>query len=1274
VDELTADAKVSSSEIRLNDFVFRSPNTDMRTDLTFQFDSFPDFDDFLQKVRFTSNFKTSTISFDDIAYFATDLWQFNRSVKLSGDFKGTVSKFRGKNVEIAFGDYTHFKGNIGMTGLPNIEETYFDVLAEEVTSSKADIEKVPLPPYGKGNHVTLPKQLGTAGKIRFNGKFTGFYNDFVAYGNITSDLGYLSSDMNLKYDSLQKKEYYKGHLSANNFHIGRLLESPDVGSTSFNVDINGSGLRLDNAETKMKGVISMFQFKNYQYKNIQLDGEISKKLFSGALTIDEENVALSFRGQINLKEKLPQYNFTADIEHLHVDTLNLMKIPGEAEISSHIEIDLTGNKLSNMSGQIQINDFNYKADKTLYHINNITLTSEFQNTTQLIHVASDNVDADFKGSFDFATIGDAFKEVMPHYFPALKSPTKDFVTHQDFTFDIRLKNTDLITERFLPEWSIAPNTTIQGSFNSSDNAIALNFASPLLRFKNYRLYDERLTVRTNRESVSLQSYATQLYYTDSNYVAAINLNADGKNNDIHFTLQLADTSIYHNRGYFNGDLTFQSTKKFELQFDKALVTVNDKQWEIDKNNKLLFDTSAIAVHHLAFASDSAHNESISLDGIISKRSGDKLDASFTNFALTNLNHLLQSDNLSLGGIMSGRASVTNALTKAQLVTDLSVDGFTLNNDSLGNATIKTQYEPESKSVQVDIGFQKRNAKTISITGQYYTARENNNLDLKIVLRSIYLPPFEKYVNTVVSNLQGKISADLALTGSLKKPVLNGTLDFSKASCKVIYLNTTYNLNDRVKIAENYFELENFSLVDVMGNKAFANGKISHNYFKNFRFDVTLNTEKFQALNTTAAQNQLYYGTAYVSGTAAFSGPIEKINMEMRLRSEKIVRNEGFQRTEERTDIHIPLGTSAEVSHGEWVTFRKSANDTLGLAAPKVNMAGVTMNMMLDITPDATIEIVFDEKIGDKITGTGFSNLQLVIDEINGFQMYGTYTLNKGTYLFTLKNVINKRFTIDPGSMISWNGSPYDADINLTATYSGYTSSLYKIVEGDSALRQRFNYHVELKLTNKLMNPNISYNINVPALDAGSESQLMSKLNTEDEMSRQVFGLLVLNQFLPPQQGAQTTERTDVAAGAGSSGLEFLSNQFNNMLSRVNNKAGVGFGVGYKPGNTYSKEEFDVMLSKSFFNDRLIVEGTFGVASDQTESTPVGDYNIEYLVSKDGRLRMKTFGRDNTNNILQYSAPYTYGVGVVYREQFDRLSDLWKKHRAKKGKPGETSSK
>ncbi|HNP49782.1 MAG TPA: translocation/assembly module TamB domain-containing protein, partial [Bacteroidia bacterium] len=256
----------------------------------------------------------------------------------------------------------------------------------------------------------------------------------------------------------------------------------------------------------------------------------------------------------------------------------------------------------------------------------------------------------------------------------------------------------------------------------------------------------------------------------------------------------------------------------------------------------------------------------------------------------------------------------------------------------------------------------------------------------------------------------------------------------------------------------------------------------------------------------------------------------------------------------------------------------------------------------------------------------------------------------------LQNLINKKFIVDPGSRITWAGNPYDATVDLSAIYVVYTSSLYKIIP-DSTYKRRIPVDTRLLLTNKLMNPTINYEINVRGVDATEQTYIRSILNSEQEISKQMFGLLVFNQFIPTS-GTGGGAAFDAGSGAGASASELLSNQVSNWLSQVSKDVNIGFN--YRAKDTYSKEEIQLMFSKSLFNDRLTVEGNIGytnTAPTQNNSNVVGDFYAEYKVNEDGRFRLKGFNRSNNDNLINYTSPYTQGFGVFYRQEFNSLKDL-----------------
>ena len=99
---------------------------------------------------------------------------------------------------------------------------------------------------------------------------------------------------------------------------------------------------------------------------------------------------------------------------------------------------------------------------------------------------------------------------------------------------------------------------------------------------------------------------------------------------------------------------------------------------------------------------------------------------------------------------------------------------------------------------------------------------------------------------------------------------------------------------------------------------------------------------------------------------------------------------------------------------------------------------------IDVTPDAEVQIVFDPKIGDIMKGSGTGRLRMSIDRSGEFLMFGNLEIEKGEYLFTLENIVNKKFLIDKGGIISWNGDPYSGLMDLVARYSVKTS-LYELV-------------------------------------------------------------------------------------------------------------------------------------------------------------------------------------------------------------------------------------
>ncbi len=1244
VHEFSAKTNLSSTEIRLKELKILTPHTDLHTDLVFRFDSLPCFDEFTSRVNWTSDFVNTTVSFTDIAYFAPELTGLDRSVKIEGLFKGAVNNFKGRNVSLQWGSHSAFRGNVSLRGLPVIDDTYADITVDKINTNKNDLEWFPIPPFNEAKHIDIPKNLETLGEVTFKGKFTGFFSDFVAYGNINTALGSINSDLNLKYNKKTKLSEYSGHVSAYNFDAGKIALLDDLGRVTFSLNVEGSGLKFDNINAQLEGNIGQLEYKKYSYKNLAVNGEIAKKLFNGSLTVQEENVDLSFNGSIDYRNKLPEFNFNAEINTARLDVLNLFKTKDNTILQTSINSHFKGIKMDDIVGGIEIMNTNFTTGKKLYHINSIVVDARKSDKIRSFDILSDNIDAHFNGEFEIMKLGDALKEILPHYLPSVVMPQKSFFSNQNFTFDIRIKNLNVFTENAFPSWDFAPNTTLKGNLNTIENNLSLSISSEKINFGKFAFENFSMNVSGDKSELNLNTKAERISSDGKKLIDMPNLTAHANNNKIDYVLQLADQDTQSTRAHLKGSMNFFSASNFNFKIDSSLLVIENEKWKIDKNNLLVFDSSSISVNTLEL---SKGNEIIKINGSLGKNPEDKLGLNLSGFSLDHLNTFIKSSKTVFGGIINGNVYLTNAYTKPRLETDLNISDLSVNGDTLGNTSIRSDYDSDQDFVHSEISVVKGSAIIMDVKGKYYVKRENDNLAFTIRLNNLYLHPIERYIDDIMTDMHGKISADLELTGSLRKPIFNGTVDLNKTSLIVNYLNTRYSFSTTVKVKENEFIIDDLKIIDANNNQALANGKVYHNYFSNFRFDVELLANKFQVLNTTIKDNSLYYGFANASGYAHFKGPLDNMNMDISLSPDK------------GTVINIPLNTYEDLSRSNFITFiNRSQNDSDQLVRSHVDLSGIKLNMNLDMNRNALINIIFDEKIGDVISGSGTGSLRLDINTSGNFNMYGTYNIEKGDYLFTLQNLINKKFNIDPGGRITWAGDPYEAIIDISAVYVVYTSTLYNVLPDDSTFKRRVPVDCRIFLSNKLMNPTINYEIGVRGLAPTEEGLVRTILNSEEQLNKQMFGLLLFNQFLPTAGTGQSITRLNAGSGAGASASELLSNQVSNWLGQISKDVNIGFN--YRSADSYTNEEVKLIFSKSLLNDRLLIEGNVGYLKDQTyvNSNVVGDFYAEYKVSPDGRFRVKGFNRSNADNIINYSqAPYSQGFGIFYRQDFDTWKDL-----------------
>ena len=596
-----------------------------------------------------------------------------------------------------------------------------------------------------------------------------------------------------------------------------------------------------------------------------------------------------------------------------------------------------------------------------------------------------------------------------------------------------------------------------------------------------------------------------------------------------------------------------------------------------------------------------------------------------------------------------------------------------NGDRVGDFDLNSTYDMQKNAISVDASIiskgQDGNYIPIVVSGYYYPDNKDNNLDINAEVNNLNLKWFSRYLSDFASDFNGFATGKLKFSGKTDNPELTGKLDLQNSRLKIDYLNIAYYLSGEIIFNKNDMTFNNLLLSGTNPNevhsaqtlvhsaqkysntgKAILSGKIYHKFFSKMVMDLDIKLQNLACLNTTIQQNNLYYGKALATGNIKISGNISNILMNIDAKTEK------------GTKLCFPLTIPGELSENEFVSFIDKGQKKTKSLSYNVNTSGLQLNFNLEVTPDAEVQIVFDPKLGDVIKAHGIGNLKLEINTNGDFDMYGDYEVVDGDYLFTLKNLINKKFKIEKGGKITWNGSPYAGIINLQATYTLRTS-VDPLRPDLPPTNKNIPVYCNILLSDQLLKPTITPSITFQEnlLDISLEPY---KSAIETDLNQQVFSLLVLTSFTTPQQ--YTTNLSNSIFG---NDAELLSSQLSNWLSQISKT--VDLGVNYKPGDQLTTDQVNVTLATQVFNNRLIISSNLGMGGEKRQATEtsnniVGDVNMEYKLSPEGDIRLKAYNKSNINDYLEQDimSPYTQGLGIFYRKEFDHFGEFFRRKEEK----------
>jgi TamB, inner membrane protein subunit of TAM complex len=1250
---------IGANHMKFTNVKIRTPYSYINSDsLSFQFNDYKEFRKFAKNIKLDFTFRESNVSFSDIGYFVPLFKDISLNTVLSGRFYSKLSTFKGKNVSLNIGEQTELITDFSLNGLPNHKQMFMYVDFKKLTTSAQDFELINK--FLKNNKkIEIPERFDQLGTISYKGNFAGFYDDFVTYGKFTSDLGNISTDLSLK-PNTSKTLAFNGNLKTKDFFLGQLVpENKLIGKITMDAQIKGVAGSNKKVKATTDGIIHNVEINNYNYQNIIIDGLLTEKTYNGILSIADPNIQLNFSGDIDFSGEIPVFNFNADVPHANLYGLNIDKEDTTSNLSFNLNANFKGIDIDNIIGEVKFsNSILHKLNDSII-FDTLKLVSKRQLDTHRIELKSDYIDVLLYGTYKPTHLFQSLKNMYFNYLPALVHQVEDTIDlkfNNSFALNIDLKITDKLAYFFLPKIHISDSSNIIFNYDAEKKRFLLNAHAGEFKFNNHTFYnfdvstfsnDSIFTALTKSDNLLLNNYFLLEKFKTTSLVHKNNIDLKIDWNDEDTVVNkgniLASTSIIQKEPFGN--------PSFDITILPSQVIVKDSLWYISKSS-LKIDSTSYSIKNFTV---SHGDQTLKAEGKITKNYNDTLFLNFKKMNLSNINILTKNNKLEFEGIINGEANFSNLFNSPLFYANIEIDNLVLNKENLGYTQIYSRWIDKYKAIQLEASTQENDKRTVNVSGNYYP--EDKSVQFNVILDKLGLHILNPFLKSFSSDITGFGDGSVLVTGPLKKPQFNGFIYLNDAAMTIDYINTRYNFTTEALVDNNILKFNNVEVYDSFKNDAKTNGQVKFGPNKEISVNFNIEPNKLLSLNTTIEDNEAFYGTAFTSGIVSIVGNRGNTFIDISAKTEK------------GSKINIPLAQTNSGNKMEFLTFvDKSEEIQIIPEEYGPDFSGFGLNFELEITPDVEAQLIFDSKIGDVIRGKGNGDIKMEIGTDNDFKMYGDFTLEEGDYLFTLQNVINKKFKIKRGGNIIWNGEPYDANVDFEAIYNLKTSLNNLVVDtsyytNKDYYKKRIPVDCNVQLSEKLMNPNIKFDINLPTADDEAQTLLESAINTEEKLNKQFLSLLVLNTFMPEQTGSDAyLSNGSTTAGLGTvTTSELLSNQLSHWLSQISDEWDVG--VNYRPGDEISKDQVEVALSTQLLNDRVSINGNVGYGGQTVDqaSNIVGDFDIDVKVNKSGKVHVRAFNESNDKQIYKY-APYTQGVGVFYREEFNSFSELLRKFR------------
>ena len=1196
------------------------------------------YSDFYNTVVFTASFNPSSIATNDLNGFYNEFGA-NQTIGFKGDFKGVLNDFSftkaaitTANTKVA-GDY-YFKDVIKGANAFAIH-----LKGHDITTSYYDLRRFLPNILGK----VLPEALSKLGVFNYKGTSKINASRFTTQANFIGDIGVAQASVSIDNYRDVALASYQGDISLSSFDIGALTKQPTLGEVSASLSVDGQGFTQQTVDTALSGVITSFSFQGYDYKNITLQGALKDPVFNGDLSIDDPNVQLDFTGLVDVSESFNQYDFRADVHFAELNKLRLVTRDSISVFAGKVVVDMDGTTIDDSIGSFSFQETFYQNQDDDFYFDDFRITSSFQDKERIIAINSPDIcDGQVSGNFLIKDIANLFRNGLGSMY-ANYVPT-EVTTNQYIDYDLSVYSK--IIEVFVPELQVGENSRLRGAVSSDESKFELDFKSPeLLLFNNYL---GKVNIQVDNDNplyntyISVDSVYTGVYdlkdfslinktYNDTLYVQSVFKGGDQKED-------LFDLALYY---------TINPQGNSVVGIKKSEISYKDNLWYLNKENniknKVVFDDrfSAIAIDSLQL---NYKQEQIAFAGIIRDSTYKNLKVRFKD---VNIGNIIPSvDSLQLYGLTNGTLSLIQQDGAYFPQSNVTIDDVSINTIGYGDLIVAIDGNQDLTKYRISSALTHNKIRSFNALGTIDFAPKTPELDIDVRLNEFNLKALTPFGANVITDIRGEASGALQIMGNYNKPNILGTINLKNSGLMVPYLNTDFDIANSTQmiVSKDSLSILSTDISDTkFDTKGLFSGVATHDNYRDWNLNLEISApERLLVLDTPPDEDELYYGTSFISGNAVIQGPISELDIKV------------FAATQKGTTFKIPLSDTESIGDDSFIKFLSPQDKrtlTSDLTIVKKEIKGLSVDFDLDINENAEVEVVIDKVNNSTLKGRGAGTLLIRLDTKGKFNMWGEFTVIEGLYDFRYGGIIQKKIAVIPGGNINWDGAPDRARLSISAKYA--TLANPSVLLDNPSFNRKIPVDVLVDLSGEILQPALNFSIDFPRTSSTVKSELEFKLQSKEEIEKQAIFLLTTGSFVNEGLG-----------GANFAGTlaDRVSNLVNGLFADKEGKFNVGldYSQGSRLPNLQTADRLGISL-QSKINERILINGKVGIPVGGANETAIaGDIEVQWLINEDGTLRMNFFNRQADIQFIGEDQIFEQGLGMSYNLDFNTLSELVEK--------------